>query len=174
MESMLLLLGIIAFVYFIILPIWSYVKISSLNRSLRDLSRQLLELDDKVRSLEQGESKEKVEPQEKHIYQEVEQKPAAPVKKSAKISEPEKPTVTSTEKPVQAPQKDKDDKQAAQKADGLEENLASKWFVWIGAAAIALAGIFLVKYIADRGILTPAVRMVMAFVMGVALALGGE
>lgn len=56
----------------------------------------------------------------------------------------------------------------------LEDKLASRWFVWVGAAAIALAGVFLVKYIAERGILTPMVRMVLAFAMGAALAIGGE
>lgn len=81
---------------------------------------------------------------------------AASVKKAASETEtgPEKPRTQTKER--------------------FEEKLASRWFVWVGAAAIALAGVFLVKYVAERGILTPAVRMVLAFAMGAALAIGGE
>ena len=56
----------------------------------------------------------------------------------------------------------------------LEENLAGRWFVWIGAVAIALAGLFLVKYMADHGLLGPGMRVMLGLAAGVALTLGGE
>jgi len=56
----------------------------------------------------------------------------------------------------------------------LEENLAGRWFVWIGAVAIALAGLFLVKYMADYGLLGPGMRVLLGLAAGVALTLGGE
>ena len=56
----------------------------------------------------------------------------------------------------------------------LEEKLTGRWFVWIGAVAIALAGLFLVKYMADHGLLGPGMRVILGLVAGTALTLGGE
>lgn len=57
---------------------------------------------------------------------------------------------------------------------GLEEALTSRWLVWLGALTIALAGTFLVKYAIDEGLLGPAARVTLGFVLGVVLAAGGE
>ena len=56
----------------------------------------------------------------------------------------------------------------------LEESLTSRWFVWLGAVAVALAGTFLVKYAIDEGWLGPATRVTLGFLLGMALAAGGE
>ena len=56
----------------------------------------------------------------------------------------------------------------------LEEQLGSRLPVWIGSIALALAGIFLVKYTFDRNLLTPAVRVGMAVLFGVVLLLAGQ
>lgn len=56
----------------------------------------------------------------------------------------------------------------------LEENLAGTWFIWIGAVAIGLAGLFLVKYMSDAGLLGPGTRVVIGLVCGIALAAAGE
>jgi uncharacterized membrane protein len=56
----------------------------------------------------------------------------------------------------------------------LEERIASRWMVWLGAVTIALAGIFLVKYASDSGLLGPAVRIAMGIVLGLVLAIAGE
>jgi len=56
----------------------------------------------------------------------------------------------------------------------LEENLAGTWFIWIGAVAIGLAGLFLVKYMSDAGLLGPGIRIVLGLVCGAALATAGE
>ncbi|MEI8194520.1 MAG: DUF2339 domain-containing protein [Phycisphaerae bacterium] len=52
---------------------------------------------------------------------------------------------------------------------GLEENLGSRLPVIIGAIALALAGIFLVKYAFDKQILTEKVRIIMGLSFGVLL-----
>jgi uncharacterized membrane protein len=57
---------------------------------------------------------------------------------------------------------------------GLEEAMTARWLVMLGGLAIALAGLFFVKYVYDHGWLGPAVRDSIGFVFGVALALGGE
>jgi len=60
------------------------------------------------------------------------------------------------------------------KPQNLEESLTSRWFVWLGAVAVALAGTFLVKYTIDEGYLGPAARCVLGFLLGAALIVGGE
>ena len=38
----------------------------------------------------------------------------------------------------------------------LEDSITSRWMVWLGGAAIALGGVFLVKYAIDRELLGPS------------------
>jgi uncharacterized membrane protein len=57
---------------------------------------------------------------------------------------------------------------------GFEERLGGRIFVWIGAVMLALAGAFLVKYSIDVGLLSPAVRVTLGLLMGVALLAGGQ
>src|SRR6185295_3861411 len=66
--------------------------------------------------------------------------------------------------------------QAAEAAERplLEERLASRWLLWLGAAALALSGLFLINYAVESGLLTPAARIVLALLLGIALTLGGE
>lgn len=59
-------------------------------------------------------------------------------------------------------------------ARSLEEIFASQWLVWLGGLTIALAGIFLVKYSIEHQLLSPAIRVTLGFVLGVALVGGGE
>jgi uncharacterized membrane protein len=56
----------------------------------------------------------------------------------------------------------------------FEERLTSRWLLWLGAAALALSGLFLINYAVERGLLTPTARVVLALLLGVALTLGGE
>jgi len=58
--------------------------------------------------------------------------------------------------------------------EDLENALTSRWMVWLGALAIALAGVFLVKYAIDNQLLTPAARIVLGLVLGIGLAIAGE
>ncbi|MGE0658717.1 MAG: DUF2339 domain-containing protein [Reyranellaceae bacterium] len=56
----------------------------------------------------------------------------------------------------------------------LEQALGARAFAWIGALAIALAGVFLVKYSIDQGYLDPPARVTLAGILGVALLATGE
>ena len=56
----------------------------------------------------------------------------------------------------------------------LEESLTSRWLVWLGAIAIALGGTFLVKFAIEEGWLGPGIRVSLGFMLGIALAVGGE
>ena len=57
---------------------------------------------------------------------------------------------------------------------GIEERLTSRWLVWVGAIALVLAGIFLIKYSIDNALLTPAMRATLGLILGVALTAAGE
>src|SRR5258708_14898143 len=57
---------------------------------------------------------------------------------------------------------------------GWEQILVEHWLVWLGAAAMALGGVFLVKLSIDQGLLTPLVRVVLGILLGVGLSIGAE
>ena len=57
---------------------------------------------------------------------------------------------------------------------GLEESLSTRWLVWLGGVTLALAGLFLVKYSFDSGLLGPTARIVCAFLLGAGLLGAGE
>ena len=52
--------------------------------------------------------------------------------------------------------------------------LKENWVLAAGAASLSLAGIFLVQYGAERGLLTPFWRVMTALIFGAALMAGGE
>ena len=56
----------------------------------------------------------------------------------------------------------------------LESVLTMQWGVWLGAIALLLAGVFLIRYAVDQGLLGPAARVVLAALLGVALIAGAE
>jgi uncharacterized membrane protein len=76
------------------------------------------------------------------------------------------PVATPTSAPVSAPTR-------APK-ESFESRLGARWAVWAGGLALALGGIFLVKYSIESGLLSPAVRLALAAVFGLLLAAAGE
>ena len=57
---------------------------------------------------------------------------------------------------------------------GLEERLGTRWAVYIGGAAIALGGIFLVRHAIEAGWLGPAMRIVLGLLLGAGLVAAGS
>lgn len=56
----------------------------------------------------------------------------------------------------------------------LETALGTRWAVWVGGLALALGGVFLVRYSIEAGIFGPRVRLAGAALFGLALAAAGE
>ena len=56
----------------------------------------------------------------------------------------------------------------------IETALGTRWAVWVGGIALALGGIFLVRYSIEAGIFGPRVRLALAGMLGLALAASGE
>ncbi|MEO0398014.1 MAG: DUF2339 domain-containing protein [Pseudomonadota bacterium] len=57
---------------------------------------------------------------------------------------------------------------------GLEKGLAGNWLIWVGGAALALGGAFLLKSAIDAGFFGPVMRVVSAMVAGGAMIAAGE
>ena len=58
--------------------------------------------------------------------------------------------------------------------ESFESLLGARWAVWAGGLALALGGIFLVKYSIESGLLSPAVRLSLAAIFGLVLGVAGE
>lgn len=94
---------------------------------------------------------------------------AADAAQSAGPSEPAQP-VSATETPGAEPP---EPAKAARKTD-VETALGTRWAVWVGGIALALGGLFLIRYTIEAGIFGPGVRLTMAGTLGLVLAAGAE
>ncbi|TIV06467.1 MAG: DUF2339 domain-containing protein, partial [Mesorhizobium sp.] len=56
----------------------------------------------------------------------------------------------------------------------VETALGTRWAVWVGGIALALGGLFLIRYTIEAGIFGPGVRLTMAGILGLALIAGAE
>jgi uncharacterized membrane protein len=59
-------------------------------------------------------------------------------------------------------------------ARDLERNLASRWFVWVGGVAVALAGLLFVKYAHEQGLISPFLRVFFGLLIAAGLVASGE
>ncbi|MHA1546123.1 MAG: DUF2339 domain-containing protein [Alphaproteobacteria bacterium] len=165
-EFFLILLGVVAVV--VVMPIVALVKSARLGRELEALKRHTARLAEKLETLSAsgGPMPAKAapspsvatppEPQET-------QEPPAPTELPAPKPEPE----PGAQPPAGAPV-------APQPSVGLEESLGTKWVVWLGGVALALGGIFLVRYSIEEGLLGPGARIALAGLLGLALVGAGE
>ncbi len=56
----------------------------------------------------------------------------------------------------------------------LETLLTTRWGVWLGSAALLLAGVFLIRYAVDQELLGPPARCALAALLGAALLAAAE
>jgi uncharacterized membrane protein len=57
---------------------------------------------------------------------------------------------------------------------GFEERFGTRWVVWVGGLALALGGIFLVRYSIQQGLIGPGVRVALGGLLALALVAVGE
>jgi uncharacterized membrane protein len=62
----------------------------------------------------------------------------------------------------------------ASTSNTLEEKFGTQWVVWIGGLALALGGIFLVRYTIEQGLLGPGVRICLGAIFSGLLITAGE
>lgn len=96
-----------------------------------------------------------------------EQAPQAPAEPAPVEQEPEAPKPTSVPPIPAAPQ-------PVPPRPGFEEKLGSRWAVWVGGVALALGGIFLVRYSIEQNLLTPQTRIALGILFALALIGAGE
>lgn len=60
------------------------------------------------------------------------------------------------------------------KKPDIETALGTRWAVWVGGLALALGGLFLVRYTIESGVFGPQARLAMAAILGLVLVGGGE
>ena len=56
----------------------------------------------------------------------------------------------------------------------FEERFGTRWVVWVGGAALALGGIFLVRYTIQQGLIGPGVRIMLGALLALVLVAAGE
>lgn len=94
---------------------------------------------------------------------------APPEPQSAPVSPPPEPTEAITEPPAPPPEPP-----ASEPAPSFEERFGTRWTVWIGGVALALGGIFLVKYSIEAGLIGPGMRIFFGCLLAAGLVIGGE
>jgi uncharacterized membrane protein len=57
---------------------------------------------------------------------------------------------------------------------GFEEQFGTRWVVWVGGVAVALGGIFLVRYTIEQGLIGPGVRIALGGLLALVLIAAGE
>lgn len=67
-----------------------------------------------------------------------------------------------------------DSPKPARRRESLEDYLGARWAVWAGGLALALGGLFLVRYSIESGLLGPGVRLSLAALFGLLLIAAGE
>ncbi|MPZ56853.1 MAG: DUF2339 domain-containing protein [Rhizobiales bacterium] len=97
------------------------------------------------------------------------------------VTEPEPPQPAVAEEPAAvAPETPAAAPQAAPTAQperahaGFEERFGTQWVVWVGGLALALGGLFLVRYSIEQGLLGPAVRIALGALLAAGLLAAGE
>lgn len=58
--------------------------------------------------------------------------------------------------------------------NSLEQRLGTQWAVWAGGLALALGGLFLVRYSIEAGLLGPGVRVALGLLLAAGLGAAGE
>ncbi|MCO5071893.1 MAG: DUF2339 domain-containing protein [Rhizobiaceae bacterium] len=63
---------------------------------------------------------------------------------------------------------------SGERSTNIETALGTRWAVWVGGLALALGGVFLVRYSIEAGLFGPAARLSMASLFGLLLLVAGE
>ncbi|MFG1298290.1 DUF2339 domain-containing protein [Xanthobacter sp. V3C-3] len=57
---------------------------------------------------------------------------------------------------------------------GFEEKVGARWAVWVGGLALALGGVFLVRFAVEQDLIGPAARVGLGLLLAAVLLAGGE
>ena len=176
MEPIIGVLGILALIW-IAAPVVLWVRLADLRHQFRKLALRVTDLEQtKVQPAFVEKNAEKLKPTEAPDVQsdnfrksKTPAKPIAAMPISAfKIEAQGQDSVrSSTVKPKLL-------SEPTMAKQSLEGQLASRWFVWIGAAAVSLGGLLFVRYAAQHSLVSPFLRIVFGLMLGTILVAAGE
>jgi uncharacterized membrane protein len=155
---------------FPVAAIVALVKALSAHERIRQLEARLAVLDGRAAAPGAPIAAPAAAPQPARPAEPKVEAAAAPQAQPAKASEDAKWKVQSAA-PAGAPPEAPAAKPAG---PGLEERFGTRWTVWVGGLALALGGIFLVRYSIEQGLLGPAVRVFLGGLLAAALVAAGE
>ncbi|WP_421611311.1 DUF2339 domain-containing protein [Agrobacterium tumefaciens] len=178
MEIPFLILAVIAaFIYTLVASIRNSSRIKSLEREVNGLKRLMAigaaspltaqaEADAAAENPDfRAEEENRALPEEEFVETEYpsETEMAAATAPAENLANAEETSALSTEAAS-----------ASAPKESFESLLGARWAVWAGGLALALGGIFLIKYSIESGLLSPAVRLSLAAIFGLGLGLAGE
>jgi uncharacterized membrane protein len=171
LEGLLILLGLAAILGPAIVAIVALVKASGLHARIARLELGLESLRGEIAGLRRAARAAAPEPEPAPVAsaapEPVQPEPAPAPSLAEETAAAAEPAVSSTWERAKA--------RSARPPEGdMEQALASRWFVWIGGAAIAIGGLLFVKYAYDNGLISPWLQIVLGLVLGGALVAAGE
>jgi uncharacterized membrane protein len=169
MESLIILL-VLLLLAFPIIAIVALVKAVGLGDQLRRLETRLAGLERRTAAPEPAPSPAAP------VAEPVPPKPAEP---AAAPPQPEPPIaavspIAPPHVPPTPPAAPAAASAPAAPAMSFEERLGTQWAVWVGGIAVALGGVFLVRYSIEQGLLGPGVRVTLGALLAIALIVAGE
>ena len=173
METFFVLLGLLVLA-FPIIAIVALVKAIGLGNQLRRVDMQLAALERRVAQSSSGAAAPPLEPTA-HVPEPAPIAPAPPAAEAPaepSVMQEHEPAIAAASPIVPPPSAPPTTPDAP--AMSLEERLGTQWAVWVGGIALALGGIFLVRYSIEQGLLGPAVRVTLGALLAVALIVAGE
>ena len=162
-------LVVLALLVFLILLIgallgWlSFFKLRKLTDRINILEKQLISIRKTVtKTVPKPQSAHGQPDQPAAAPQTVPPRPAEPPEHVEQVQFERVETSTDTSQP------------STRTSDALLQGIRNNWMIWLGGACVGLAGIFLVKYSIERGLLGPAQRVALGIFSGIALHLLAE
>lgn len=157
-------LAILVLFTMFIMPWVNYCRISSLQDEVKRLKKTLSQIDSKPEKVEAEATK--ATPKADIIKASYEPR-FDPAKYQSGNPEPAK-------KAKAAPAVVFKEQVKSEHKVGFEQQFGTRLPVWIGGIALALAGFYLVKYSIEKNLISPAVRLMIGGVFGVALLYCGK
>ncbi len=99
------------------------------------------------------------------------QSPPAPAQTEPAVPPPVPPAAPAT---IAAPSAPPRTPSSPPPSISFEERFGTRWVVWVGGVALALGGIFLVRYTIQEGLIGPGVRIMLGALLALVLVAAGE
>ncbi len=172
---MLELLALILIIILFVNNRTAFKRIDAMEKHIRTLSEQVVRLTSSGATAPVAEPTEIEAGEQIALAEAPAQSPDVPIAAMA-TAEAEGQTVAEApaEEPASQPTPSRPVFAPAARNESLENYLGARWAVWAGGLALALGGLFLVRYSIESGLLGPGVRLSLAALFGLLLVAGGE